>query len=155
MKLIYSTRFIASKAYLLGSLTLLDDWLKEIDLSLLAGQVYYYFLHITTTLGPEAHLVFTAWVCIGGLWTFIAFMVSQHFSYVSLKLTLFIKMLVHNIQHFVLSHQVNQKKLIQCLQLIVFGLRYLEQPSQTFVPLVGMWTSSIGIIGLAFKSKSL
>ena len=64
MKLIYSTRFIASKAYLLGSLTLLDDWLKEIDLSLLAGQVYYYFLHITTTLGPEAHLVFTAWVFV-------------------------------------------------------------------------------------------
>ena len=27
--------------------------------------------------------------------------------------------------NFVLSHQVNQKKLIQCLQLIVFGLRYL------------------------------
>ena len=23
--------------------------------------------------GPEAHLGFTAWVCIGGLWTFIAF----------------------------------------------------------------------------------
>lgn len=29
MKLIYSTRFMASKAYLLGSLTLLDDWLKR------------------------------------------------------------------------------------------------------------------------------
>ena len=23
--------------------------------------------------GPEAHLGFTAWLCIGGLWTFIAF----------------------------------------------------------------------------------
>ena len=29
MKLIYSTQFIASKAYLPGSLTLLDDWLKR------------------------------------------------------------------------------------------------------------------------------
>ena len=29
MKVMYSTRFMASKAYLLGSLTLLDDWLKR------------------------------------------------------------------------------------------------------------------------------
>jgi photosystem II P680 reaction center D2 protein len=29
MNLIYSTRFVASKGYLLGSITLLDDWLKR------------------------------------------------------------------------------------------------------------------------------
>ena len=29
MNLIYSTRFMATKAYLLGSISLLDDWLKR------------------------------------------------------------------------------------------------------------------------------
>ena len=29
MNLIYSTRFMATKGYLLGSITLLDDWLKR------------------------------------------------------------------------------------------------------------------------------
>nr|AGG19308.1 photosystem II D2 reaction center protein [Symbiodinium sp. Mf1.05b] len=121
MKLIYSTRFMSSKSYLLGSLTLLDDWLKR-DRFVFIGWsglllfptaylavggwftattfVTSFFTHGLATSyleacnfltaavstpansmahsllllwGPEAHLGFTAWVCIGGLWTFIAF----------------------------------------------------------------------------------
>ena len=112
---------MASKAYLLGSLTLLDDWLKRdrfvfigwsglllFPTAYLAAGGWFtatsfvtsFFTHglVTSYLeacnfltaavstpansmahsllllwGPEAHLGFTAWVCIGGLWTFIAF----------------------------------------------------------------------------------
>ena len=54
MKLIYSTRFMASKAYLLGSLTLLDDWLKR-DRFVFIGNYSLLLLW-----GPEAHLGFTS-----------------------------------------------------------------------------------------------
>lgn len=121
MRLIYSTRFIASKSYLPASLTLLDDWLKRdrfvfigwsglllFPTAYLAAGGWFtattfvtsFFTHglVTSYLeacnfltaavstpansmahsllllwGPEAHLGFTSWVCIGGLWTFIAF----------------------------------------------------------------------------------
>ena len=42
MEAIYSARFMASIACLLGSLALLDDWLKR-DRFVLVGQVYSYF----------------------------------------------------------------------------------------------------------------
>ena len=112
---------MATKAYLLGSATLLDDWLKRdrfvfIGWSgtllfptayLTAGAwltatcfVTSFFTHGLATSylegsnfltaavstpsncmghsllfvsGPEAHLAFTAWVSVGGLWTFIAY----------------------------------------------------------------------------------
>ena len=121
MKLIYSTRFMASKAYLLGSLTLLDDWLKRdrfvfigwsglllFPTAYLAAGGWFtattfvtsFFTHglVTSYIeacnfltaavstpansmahsllllwGPEAHLGYSAWVCFGGSWTFIAF----------------------------------------------------------------------------------
>jgi len=253
---------MATKAYLPGSISLLDDWLKRdrfvfigwsglllFPTAYLAVGGWFtattfatsWFTHALATSylegcnfltssvstpanclghsllllwGPEAHLRFTPWFCIGGLWAFIAFhglfgiiafclrqfeiarlvlirpynalafsgpiavFVSVFLIYplgqsswffapsfgvasifrfllflqgfhnwtlnpfhmmgvagiwvvlyyqlfmVLLWLTLFIKMEVH-IAHFVLFHLLSQKKLIQCLQLIVFGPRYL------------------------------
>jgi photosystem II P680 reaction center D2 protein len=119
--LIYSTRFMATKAYLPGSISLLDDWLKRdrfvfigwsglllFPTAYLAVGGWFtattfatsWFTHALATSylegcnfltssvstpanclghsllllwGPEAHLRFTPWFCIGGLWAFIAF----------------------------------------------------------------------------------
>jgi photosystem II P680 reaction center D2 protein len=112
---------MATKAYLPGSVTLLDDWLKRdrfvfigwsgillFPTAYLAVGAWFtatsfvtsFFTHGLATSylegsnfltaaastpsncmghsllllsGPEAHLAFTAWVSIGGLWTFIAY----------------------------------------------------------------------------------
>ena len=94
MNLIYSTRFMATKAYLLGSISLLDDWLKRYLLLFeLRCMVYwnqfcnilvYTFLTAAVSTPPncmghsllllwgsEAQGYFTRWVLMGGLWTFI------------------------------------------------------------------------------------
>ena len=70
---------MASKAYLLGSLTLLDDWLKR-DRFVFIG----WSAAVSTPANSMAHSLLLLWgtrstswiyclVCIGGLWTFILF----------------------------------------------------------------------------------
>ena len=104
---------MATKAYLLGSIPLLDDWLKRDRFVFIGWSGLFlfptayltaggwltattfgtsWFTHALATsylegcnfltggvstpancLGPEAHLRFTPWLCVGGLWAFIAF----------------------------------------------------------------------------------
>jgi photosystem II P680 reaction center D2 protein len=86
---------MATKGYLLGSITLLDDWRSVCNL--LVGLVYSYCLatsylegcnfltaavstppncmghSLLLVWGSEAQGYFTRWVLMGGLWTFTAF----------------------------------------------------------------------------------
>ena len=120
MNIIYSSTYVSSKGFIIGSATLLDDWLKR-DRFIFVGWtglllfptayislgaqflgttfVTSWFTHglatsylegcnfltaavstpancighsILLLWGPEAHGYITRWVCIGGLWTFIA-----------------------------------------------------------------------------------
>jgi photosystem II P680 reaction center D2 protein len=58
-------------------------------------------------------------------------------------------------------HLHNQKKLIQWLPLTVSGHRFSRSLKQTlvtffmlFVPVTGLWTSAIGIVGLALNLRA-
>ena len=83
---------MATKGYLLGSITLLDDWLKRDRFvfigwsGLLLFPTAYLSLGAAVSTpancmghsllllwGSEAQGYFTRWVLFGGLWTFIAF----------------------------------------------------------------------------------
>jgi len=54
MNLLYSTRFMATSGYLLGSITLLDDWLKRDRFVFLGWSGLFLF--------PTAYLSLGAWL---------------------------------------------------------------------------------------------
>jgi hypothetical protein len=63
--------------------------------------------------------------------------------------------------HSVRLHLHNQKKLIQWLPLTVSGHRFCVVSNKRwlhffmlFVPVTGLWTSAIGIVGLALNLRA-
>jgi hypothetical protein len=63
--------------------------------------------------------------------------------------------------HSVRLHLHNQKKLIQWLPLTVSGHRFCVASNKRwlhffmlFVPVTGLWTSAIGIVGLALNLRA-
>ena len=103
--------------------------------------------------GLEAHLGFTAWLCIGGLWTFIAF-------HGLIGLIAFFG--IAAIFRFLLFLQGFHNWTLNPFHMMgvagIFGVAFSNKRwlhfFMLFVPLGGMWTSSIGIIGLAFNLRA-
>lgn len=101
LKLVYSTKFLATRGLVPGALSLLDDWLKRDRFLFLGWSGLFLFPTASLSLGAwltgtsfvtswfthglassylegcnfmtEAQLAFTPWVLLGGLWTFTAF----------------------------------------------------------------------------------